>query len=130
MRTYSFGFFVAAVLIIGASRVATSSAAALKARPFQFSWTGTYDLVGTGFPDGERRAVIHIARADTSYTLASLQGPPGTLVSFNIIGDSAHVVWNLGAEQMLVDLRRAGDSLVGRWATTEWSGELLGFRRR
>ena len=31
---------------------------------------------------------------------------------------------------MLVDLRGAGDSLVGRWATTEWNGDLLGFRRR
>jgi len=130
MRTYSFGFFVAAVLIVGASRVATSSATPLMALPYQFSWTGTYDLVGTGFPDGERRAVMHIARADRSYTLALLQGPPGTLVSFNIVGDSAHVIWNLGAEQMLVDLRGAGDSLVGRWATNEWSGELLGFRRR
>lgn len=130
MRTYSFGFFVAAVLIVGASHVATSWAAVLKSLPSRFSWAGTYDLVGTGFPDGERRAVIQIARADTSYTLASLQGPPGSLVSFSIAGDSAHVVWNLGDEQMLVDLRGAGDSLVGRWATVGWSGELLGFRRR
>ena len=130
MRTYSFGFIVAAVLIVGVSRVATSSAAALKVLPFQFSWTGTYDLVGTGFPDGERRAVMQIARADTSYTLASLLGPPGSLVTFNVIGDSAHVVWNLGTEHMLVDLRGSGDSLVGRWTTNDWSGELLGFRRR
>jgi hypothetical protein len=130
MRTYSLGVFVAAVLIVSASRVATSSATTLTALPLQFSWTGTYDLVGTGFPDGERRAVIQVARADTSYTLASLQGPPGSLVSFSIVGDSAHVVWNLGAEQMLVDLRGTGDSLVGRWATNEWNGDLLGFRRR
>ena len=130
MQTYSFRPIVAAVLIAGASRVATSSATPLKAFPSTFSWTGTYDLVGTGFPDGERRAVMQIARVDTSYTLASLQGPPGTLVTFNVIGDSAHVVWSLGAEQMLVDLRGSGDSLVGRWATSEWSGELLGFRRR
>jgi hypothetical protein len=122
--------FVVASVLFGASGVATSSATPLTALPTQFSWAGTYDVVGTGFPDGERQAVMHIARADTSYTLASLQGPPGSLVSFRIVGDSAHVIWNLGAEQMLVDLRGAGDSLVGRWATNEWSGELLGFRRR
>jgi hypothetical protein len=121
---------VIASVVFGASGVATSSATPLKAFPTSFSWAGTHDIVGTGSPDGERRAVMHIARADTSYTLASLQRPPGTLVSFSIIGDSAHVVWNRGAEPMLADLRGAGDSLVGRWATNEWSGELLGFRRR
>jgi hypothetical protein len=120
----------AAVLVAGTSGVATSSATALKAFPSAFSWTGTFDLVGTGFPDGERRAVMQVARADTTYTLASLQGPPDGLVTFSIVGDSAHVVWNLGAEQMLVDLRGAGDSLVGRWSTNDWSGEVRGIRRR
>jgi hypothetical protein len=121
---------VIASVLVGVSRVATSSASPLDAFPSTFSWTGTYDLIGTGFPDGERHAVMHIARADTSYTLASLQGPPGSLVTFTIVGDSAHVVWNLGAEQMLVDLRGAGDSLVGEWSTNEWRGEVRGVRRR
>jgi hypothetical protein len=121
---------VIASVLIGASPVATSSATPLNAFPSTFSWTGSYDLLGTGFPDGERRAVMHIARADTSYTLASLQGPPGSLVTFKIVDDSAHVAWNLGAEQMLVDPRSAGDSLVGRWATNDSSGERRGIRRR
>jgi hypothetical protein len=72
---------------------------------------------------------MEIRRADTSYTLASLHGPPGSLVSFKVAGDSAHVVWDLGTEQMLVDLRGIGDSLIGEWSTSKWSGEIRGIRR-
>ena len=75
-------------------------------------------------------AVLTIKRADTAYALASLHGPPGSLISFKVAGDSAHVVWNLGTEQMVVDLRGAGDSLVGQGSTTEWNGEIHGTRRR
>ena len=95
-----------------------------------FSWPGVYDLVGNGFPDGERKAVMHIARTDTSYAIVSLQGPPGSLVRFHVVGDSAHVMWNLGTDVMVVDLRGAGDSLIGVWETDEWSGTVRGVRRR
>jgi uncharacterized cupredoxin-like copper-binding protein len=100
------------------------------ASPDMFDWSGIYDLIGTGFPDGERNAVIHIARQDSAYNFVSLQGPPGTLMQFRVNGDSAHVTWNLGTDIMVVDLRGAGDSLTGIWAMSEWSGFLRGTRRR
>ena len=123
-------FVIAALLVAAASRARASFAGPLDRILAQFSWAGTYDVVGNGFPDGDRWAVLTIKRADTAYALASLHGPPGSLISFNVAGDSAHVVWNLGTEQMVVDLRGAGDSLVGQWATTEWNGEIHGTRRR
>jgi hypothetical protein len=73
---------------------------------------------------------MSIGKEDTSYTLVSLKGPPGALVSFSVAGDSAHVVWNLGSEAMFVDLRGTGDSLNGEWATRDFRGELRGARRR
>ena len=106
-----------------------SSARALTIPTSAFTWPGVFDLVATGYPDGERAAVIHIARRDTSYALVSLQGPPGTLVRFTVVGDSAHVSWNLGRELMFVDLHGAGDSLTGQWTSGEWSGVIRGARR-
>jgi hypothetical protein len=98
--------------------------------PKKFDWSGVYDLVGDGFPDGERRAVMQIARKDTSFTLVSVQGPPGALAQFRVNSDSAHIMWNLGTDLMVVDLRGAGDSLSGVWSMSEWSGFLRGTRRR
>ena len=119
-------FAVSTVPVLGAARVPGTS----PVRRAPFAWPGVFDLVGTGFPDGERKAVIHIARADTSYSLLSLEGPPGSLVRFRVTGDSAHVVWNLGGgELMVVDLRGVGDSLTGVWASGDWTGPLRGVRR-
>ena len=95
-----------------------------------FSWPGVYDIVGTGFPEGERAAVMHIAQRDTGYSLVALQGPPGRLMSFNVVGDSAHVSWFLGGGTMVVDLRGSGDSLTGQWSSGELSGLIRGSRRR
>ena len=95
----------------------------------QFTWAGIFDIVGTGFPEGQRQATMAIAKVDTAYALLSLQGPPGQLVSFKVHGDSAHVVWSLGADQMFVDLRGIGDSLMGEWSTSDWRGEIRGARR-
>lgn len=98
--------------------------------PKAFVWPGVFDIVGTGFPDGERRAVMHIAQTDTSYALVSLQGPPGALMRFHVSGDSAHVVWNLGDDVMAVDLCGSGDSLTGEWTSGDWRGPIRGVRRR
>jgi len=49
---------------------------------------------------------------------------------FAVSGDSAHVSWFLGHEIMTVDLRGAGDSLTGEWASGELSGPIRGTRRR
>jgi opacity protein-like surface antigen len=68
---------IAVMLVVAATHATASVAEPLQEILSQFDWAGTYDLVGTGFPDGERRAVMTIARADTSYALASLQGQPG-----------------------------------------------------
>lgn len=124
---------VAAVAAIAAfvltSRVTTVSATPAHATT-AFAWPGIYDLIGTGFPDGQRAAVISIGKENTSYTLVSLEGPPGQLLSFRVAGDSAHVVWNLGTDAMFLNLRGAGDSLTGEWATTEFRGAIRGARRR
>ena len=100
------------------------------ASPEMFEWKGVYDLVGDGFPDGERYAVMEIARHDTSYALVSLQGPPGKLVQFSVKGDSAHVMWHMGTDLMVVNMRGTGDSLSGVWSMSEWSGFVQGSRRR
>jgi uncharacterized cupredoxin-like copper-binding protein len=95
-----------------------------------FDWSGVYDLVGDGFPDGQRRAVMEIARKDTSFALVSVQGPPGALVQFRVKADSAHIMWNLGTDLMVIDLRGTKDSLTGIWTMSEWSGFLRGTRRK
>jgi hypothetical protein len=94
-----------------------------------FDWPGTYDLVGTGFSNGERYAVLTVTARDTSY-LFELAGPSGSLKSLEIVGDSAHIAWDLGGPVMMVDLRGSADSLDGRWYQGEESGDVLGTRRR
>jgi hypothetical protein len=95
-----------------------------------FAWPGIYDLVGTGFPEGDRNAVLEIARNDTSYTLLKLQGPPGQIAIFQVTGDRAHIVWNLGPDLMYVDLRGTRDSVAGEWYIGDDSGSIRGARRR
>ena len=94
-----------------------------------FYWPGIYDLVGTGFADGERRAVMHIRRSDTSYVLAELEGPPGNLMSFEVVGDSVHVMWHMSGAIMVVDLAGVRDSVYGRWSIGDRSGDIYGARR-
>ncbi|HEX6050539.1 MAG TPA: hypothetical protein VFZ21_14770 [Gemmatimonadaceae bacterium] len=95
-----------------------------------FSWPGTYDLVGSGFPDGNRHAVMHVERRDSSYTLEMLEGPPGELIAFRVSGDSAHVVWSMSGPVMAVALHGVRDSVYGRWSIDERSGSIVGVRRR
>ena len=99
------------------------------AAPASFYWPGIYDLVATGFPDGERRAVMHIRRSDTTYVLAELEGPPGNLMSFEVEGDSLHVTWHMSGQIMVVDLGGVRDSVYGRWSIGDRSGDVYGARR-
>jgi hypothetical protein len=94
-------------------------------------WPGTYDVVGTGFPEGEREAVLTVARRDTGYAVVSLDGPSGRLRSARFVGDSAHVVWDLGAggRTMTMQMRSARDSLTGVWAIGAQQGRIHGRRR-
>jgi hypothetical protein len=110
------------------AKTATSPATA--AAPSTFSWPGVYDLVGSGFPEGDRNVVMQIEKADTSYTLVSLQGPPGNATIFQVVGDRARIVWNLGQDLMYVDLRGSRDSVTGEWYIGDESGSLRGARRR
>ena len=112
------------------TRAAHERAATAMTRRNGFSWPGTYDLVATGYPDGERTAVMQVERRDTTYALVSLQGPPGSLIRFRVAGDSAHVIWNTGTAVMVVDLRGSGNSLTGEWESGDWSGSVRGSRRR
>jgi hypothetical protein len=74
---------IAAVVLALPGRVTTASATSAHAATV-FAWPGVYDLVGAGFPDGPRDAVMYIGKEDTTYSLVSLKGPPGTLVSFKV----------------------------------------------
>jgi hypothetical protein len=108
----------------------TTVAASPSPRVASFSWPGVYDLVGSGFPEGDRMAVLEIGRKDTSYTLQKLSGPPGNATIFQVTGNRAHIVWNLGTDLMYVDLRGSGDSLTGEWFIGDEGGPLRGARRR
>lgn len=114
----------------GAANVLAPRPLAASRRHSAFDWAGVFDVIGTGFPDGERRAVMAIGRQDSAYVLRMLQGPPGELTSMSVAGDSAYVVWNLGPEEMLINLRGIGDSLMGEWSTSHWRGDVRGVRRR
>ena len=139
MRTYPFPVFGAvllAALACSSASPATTTVTAVRpadtviATPASFSWAGVFDLVGSGFPEGDRRAVMEVAKQDTSYRLVALEGPPGNAMVVQFTGNRAHIVWNLGTELMSVDLRGKGDSLTGEWFVDDASGEIRGARRR
>ena len=109
--------------------VALAVVIAAPASVASFSWPGTYDLVGSGFPDGNRRAIMHVERRDSSYTLEMLEGPPGELIAFRVNGDSAYVLWNMSGPVMTVALHGMRDSVYGRWSIDERSGSIVGARR-
>ena len=106
-------------------------AASAAARAPLVAWPGTYELVGSNFPDGTRAAGLEIARVDTTYRL-TVHGPPGELVTFRIVADSVHVLWDLGPGDalMAVELRLAGDALTGRWEIDGAHGPITGRRVR
>ena len=95
----------------------------------RFAWRGVYDVVGDGFPEGMRSAIIIITPRDTSFDF-SIEGPPGTLMSATFVGDSLHVVWDMYGEPMHVDLQGVADSLDGRWRIGDRGGRVWGNRRR
>lgn len=113
----------------GAAPAAAPAAAA--ERPPLATWPGVYALVGSNFPDGTRAAQLEIARVDTTYRVA-VHGPPGELVDFRLVADSAYVLWDLGSDGavMAVDLRLAGDSVTGRWQIGDAQGSIAGRRVR
>jgi hypothetical protein len=81
------------------------------------SWAGFYDLIGTGFPEGERAAMLIVSGPDTAYT-AILQGPPGHLAELRVGRDSLRFAWDLedGSVPFVVRLgRSASDSVSGTW---------------
>jgi hypothetical protein len=95
----------------------------------RFDWAGTYDLVGQGFSEGERRATLYVERRDTTFAM-NVEGPPGHLIASRIKGDSAEIVWSLPTDLMYVELHGAGDSLSGEWTIAYQTGKLVGVRRR
>lgn len=95
-----------------------------------FAWPGTYDVVGTGFPEGDRHAVATFTRRDTAYAV-DLAGPPGRPLFVRVAADTAYVEWELApaAAPMYLWLRGAGDSLSGMWLIGDQVGLLRGRRR-
>lgn len=95
------------------------------------SWAGVYDLVGSGFPEGDRTATLIISGPDTAYT-ANLQGPPGHLVEFRAGRDSLTLAWDLedGSVPFVVRLGRTpADSVTGAWSQAMQGGLVRGSRR-
>ena len=123
--------FHAFVRRLAAVALTLSPIAVFAAATYAFQWPGTYDLVGTGFSNGTRYAVLQIGRRDTTYTVTALEGPPGGAVSLKINGDTARILWNLGTGEppMYVELLGAGDSVAGRWTMGALSGLVGGHRR-
>jgi len=102
------------------------------AAPFPFA--GTWHVVGTGFPEGARDAVMAIAERDSGYTLCFVTGGPlGRLLSMRVAGDSAHLRWEIDdgerTDVMTIRMRGVRDSLVGTWAIGDTGGALTGARR-
>jgi hypothetical protein len=105
------------------------SAAAFTRPADSFSWPGTYHLVATGFPDGTREAVMRFTQRDSRYEVTALSGPPGVALAVRVVDDSAHILWDLDGQTMVVDLRGQGDSLTGHWYIEDRDGQVLGKRR-
>jgi hypothetical protein len=111
-----------------ATPIRPAAAATVIARP-QFAWPGIYDLVGQGFPEGERRATLIVERRDTAL-VTNVEGPPGRLISSRFTGDSAQLVWSLPTDLMYVEVQGIGDQLTGQWTIGYQTGNLSGTRRR
>jgi len=95
------------------------------------SWVGIYDLVGSGFPEGDRSATLIVSGPDTAYA-ASLQGPPGHMVEFQAGRDSVVFLWDLedGSVPFEVRLGRTDpDSVRGTWSQGPNGGLARGSRR-
>lgn len=84
-------------------------------------WTGSYELVGHGFPDGDRIAVVDIERLTTGALAMRFQvGPPGHARHIEAQGNVLRVEWQLvevtGASQLMnVRLEAEGDRVAGEW---------------
>jgi hypothetical protein len=109
------------------TKPAASSGSGETVRPF--AWTGVFDIVGDGFPDGMRSAIIIVTPRDTSFDFF-IEGPPGTLMSSRFDRDSLHVLWDMYGEPMYVELRGVADSLDGRWRIGDRGGRIWGARRK
>lgn len=93
------------------------------------SWSATWDLVGTGFDDGFRTAVLTTERHDEDCA-CQVQGPPGGMVASGFSRDTLYITWDFGTdEQMYVDLHLEGDHLAGAWRMGTERGEIVGTRR-
>lgn len=87
-----------------------------------YDWTGSFELVGHGFPDGDRIAVLDVERLATGELAMRFQvGPPGRARHVEAHGNTLHVEWELVAvtgatEIMNVRLEGDGDRIAGEWA--------------
>ncbi len=121
---YRFGILITLGLF-----TAPAALSAQSAHPVTASWNATWDLVGSGFDDGSRTAVLSTERRGDD-CICLVQGPPGALVSSVFSNDSLFLVWDLGDEElMLVDLQLEGDRLAGSWRIGAHAGEVIGARR-
>ena len=69
---------ILASILAAAAAGARLSAADAHAAPHvvpapPFSWPGVYDIVGTQFPEGSRRAMLTVERTDSTYRV-SIEG--------------------------------------------------------
>lgn len=117
---------VPSVAAAGAANSARSGA------PYPF--TGFWHVVGAGFPEGARDAVMSIVQRDSTFAVRFVSGgPPGRLLSMKVAGDSAAIDWEIDnegrLEVMSVNVRGVRDSLVGTWRIGSRGGPLTGSRQ-
>lgn len=100
-------------------------------------WTGAWQLVGHGFPDGSRWATFLIERLPSGELTGrfTMQGPPGDLQSLSARGDSLHVRWLVSdggsvARQLEAHLGGIGDTVMGYWKMDGTTGPIEGRRLR
>ena len=87
-----------------------------------YDWTGSYELIGHGFPDGDRVAVSHVDRLPSGkLTIRFEVGPPGYARHIEAQGNTMRVEWMVeqvtgATAPMIVTLRADGDRIAGEWS--------------
>lgn len=93
------------------------------------SWSGDWDIIGTGFDEGARFATLTVARRDST-CVCTVLGPPGRMLASLFKDDSLHIVWEFSPdEHMLVDLALENGALAGVWRINGKAGDIVGVRR-
>lgn len=105
-----------------ASDTTSTPAVAASAPAEAYDWVGSYELVGHGFPEGDRIAVSHVERLPSGELAIRFEvGPPGYARHIEAHGNTMRVEWMIedvtgATAPMIVTLEADGDRISGEWA--------------